>query len=192
MNVLGIYGSPRKGGNTDRLLDEALRGAQAAGADISLIRCCDLEINGCIECGECDETGECVINDDMQSAYPLLEEADVIILASPVFFYSITAQAKALVDRCQAQWCKRRLEGITIPSRRRGRGYLIAAGATKGKSLFDGTELVARYFFDALGMTYEGGVFVKGVEQKGDVKNRQDALEEAFELGKTAAGEIAS
>ncbi len=188
MMVLGIYGSPREGGNTDRLLDEALRGAQAAGADIAKVRCCDLDISGCVECGGCDETGECVIRDDMQSVYPLLEEAEVIILASPIFFYSVTAQAKALIDRCQAQWCKRRLLGKSQTRPDSGRGYLIAAGATKGKNLFEGSHLVARYFYDALGMTYEGGMCVSGVENKGDVEHRQEALDDAFELGKRAAG----
>ncbi len=147
MKVLGIYGSPRKGGNSDLLLDESLKGAADAGALVSSLRCCDLEISGCIECAGCDATGECVVDDDMQQVYPLLDEADVIILAAPMFFYSVPAQAKALIDRCQAMWC-RRLLGETPHEKKapsRGRGYLIAVGATKGKNLFEGVELVAKY-----------------------------------------------
>lgn len=188
MKVLGIYGSPRKGGNTDTLLDEVLRGCRDAGAEVKSIRCTDLNMSGCVECGGCDQTGTCVINDDMQGVYPMLVEADVIVLASPMFFYGITSQAKALIDRCQALWCKRLLE--KGPGRKKGyeggKGYLVAAGATKGKNLFQSSELVAKYFYDALDMSYEGGVFVRGVEGPEDVRKHPDVLRQAYELGKTA------
>lgn len=189
MKILGIYGSPREAGNSDILLDEALKGAKSAGAEITTIRCCDLQISGCIECAGCDDTGECIVEDDMVSVYPRLMEADAIILASPMFFYSVTAQAKALIDRCQAMWCRRLLD--KTPAQRRildnGRGYMICVGATKGANLFQGAELVAKYFYDALGMTYEGGVFVKKVEAKGDVMKHPEALSQAFDLGKKIA-----
>jgi len=189
MKVLGIFGSPRQGGNTDILLEECLNGARSAGAEVVSIRCCDLKIEGCRECAGCDETGECVIEDDMQTVYPQLLEADVIILASPIFFYGITAQAKALIDRCQALWCRQRLrEGAEKEmGPRKGRGYLICAGATKGANLFQGTELVGKYFYDALNMDYGGGVFVRKVEAKGDVRGRPETLKEAFALGQSAA-----
>jgi len=144
---------------------------------------------GCVECGGCDETGECVVDDDMQSVYPQLLEADVIILASPIFFYRITAQAKALIDRCQVMWCRRHLD--KTPAQQRtysgGRGYLISLGATKGANLFQGAELVAKYFFDALDMSYEGGVLVKSVDGKGEIAKYPDVLKQAFELGRSAA-----
>ena len=110
MKVLGVYGSPRKGGNTDQLLDKALEGAQSAGAEISRVYARDLKMCGCMECGGCDETGKCVVKDDMQDVYPLLQAADVIFLATPIFFYGISAQAKSIVDRCQAMWSKGMLE----------------------------------------------------------------------------------
>jgi multimeric flavodoxin WrbA len=185
MKVLGIYGSPRKGGNSDLLLDEALRGAADQGAEVSSIRCCDLDISGCLECGGCDNTGECIVQDDMQSVYPKILEADIMILASPMFFYGITAQAKALIDRCQAMWCRRMLnkkpEEMRIYSS--GKGYLIAVGATKGGNLFEGANLTAKYFYDALDMSYEGGVFIKQVEKKAQIKEKPEALKEAYDLG---------
>ncbi|MBI5249743.1 MAG: flavodoxin family protein [Desulfomonile tiedjei] len=188
MKVLGIYGSPRKGGNTDILLDEALKGASSAGAEVSSIRNCELSISGCLECGGCDDTGVCVVEDDMQSVYQQLLDADVIFLASPIFFYGITSQAKALIDRCQALWCRRSLEK-TAEERKTlqgGRGYLLAVGATKGSNLFEGVQLVAKYFFDALDMSYEGGVFVRSVEGKGDMAKHPDSLKQAFDLGVSA------
>jgi multimeric flavodoxin WrbA len=188
MKVLGIFGSPRRGGNSDLLLEEALEGARSAGADVVIVSCRDLEMCGCLECGGCDTTGRCVVEDDMQPVYPLLLQADVVILSSPMFFYGITSQAKALIDRCQALWNKRMLE--KAPEQRKsyngGRGYLIAVGASKGASLFEGAKLVAKYFFDALDMSFEGGMYVKGVEGKGDIANRTDAMKQAFELGRNA------
>jgi multimeric flavodoxin WrbA len=189
MRVLGIYGSPRKGGNSDMLLDEALKGAQSVGAEVSSLHCGDLSISGCLECGGCDESGVCVVEDDMQPVYDRLVEADVIILASPIFFYSVPAQTKALIDRCQALWSKRLLE--KKPEERRtlqgGRGYLLAVGATKGSNLFEGAQLVAKYFFDALDMSYEGGMFVRSVEGKGDMAKHPEYLKQAFDLGVSAA-----
>lgn len=189
MKVLGIYGSPRRGGNTDVLLDECLKEARSAGAEVHSIVCCDLTIAGCIECGGCDDTGECVIEDDMHEIYPKLQSANAIVLASPIFFYGITSQAKALIDRCQAMWCRSRLRAnlAETPARRRGQGYLIAAGATKGANLFQGAEITAKYFYDALDMSYEGGVLVRKVEARGDVLDHADALEKARKLGKDLA-----
>ena len=186
MKVLGIYGSPRKGGNSDQLLDKVLEGAQSEGAEISRVYTRDLQMCGCIECGGCDETGKCVVEDDMQKVYPLLEEAEVIFLASPIFFYGITAQAKALIDRSQALWNKRML---TKDSEERelfdgGRGFLIAVGATRGKSLFEGAQLTAKYFFDALDMSYEGGIFFRRLEKKSAVKENPETLQEALNLGR--------
>lgn len=183
--VLGIYGSPRKGGNSDKLLDKALEGARSAGAETSTIYCRDLNMSGCIECGGCDKSGKCVVKDDMQLVYPLLEEADIIFLASPIFFYGLTAQLKSLIDRGQAMWSKRRLEKAPKERKRyeRGKGYLIAVGATRGKHLFEGAELTAKYFFDALDMNYQGGLFFRGLEKRTDVKKKPEILEEAFRFG---------
>jgi len=188
MKILGIYGSPRKGGNSDFLLNEALKGAESLGAEIHAIRSFDLTISGCRECGGCDKTGKCVVRDDMDSVYPQLVESEVVILASPMFFYGITSSAKALIDRCQALWNKRILE--KPPERKRqydsGRGYLIAVGATKGTNLFEGSGMVAKYFFDALDKSYEGGLFVRSAESKTAVSERSEVLKEAFELGRKA------
>lgn len=193
MKVLGIYGSPRQGGNSDLLLDQALEGARSAGASIEKVYARDLKMSGCLECGGCTPTGICVVQDDMAPVYPLLEEAGVTILSSPIFFYGVTAQLKALVDRVQAMWSKRLLEKKLPEQRKRydhGKGYLIAVGATKGKTLFDGSQMMAKYFFDALDMSYEGGLFYKGIETKGNINANPEALREAYALGvKAVRGE---
>lgn len=192
VKVLGIYGSPRKGGNTDLLLDKALEGSRAAGAEVNSIYVRKLKLDGCIECGSCDKTGECVIQDDMQTVYPLLGEADIIFLASPNFFYNVTAQVKLLIDRSQAMWSRRLLQK-TVEQRRSydgGKGYLICVGATKGKNLFLGVDLTVKYFFDALDMSYEGGLLIDRVEAKEEILKHPEAMERAFNLGKTAVETI--
>ena len=184
MRILGIYGSPRKGGNSDLLLDKALEGAKSAGAEVTSLRAFDLDMGGCEECGGCDETGECIIDDDMQKVYPEFDQADVIIMATPIFFYAPPAQLKALIDRAQAPWNRRRLaKKKTLDS---GTGYLIAVGATKGKNLFQGTELIARYFFDALDMNFGGSILFSQVDEKGAITKNPDALDRAFQLGQHA------
>ncbi len=134
MKVLGIYGSPRKGGNTDILLEEAMKGAGEAGAEVEGLRLTALNVLPCLECHGCDTTGRCVIQDDMQKIYPKLTESDVIILASPIFFYGITAWAKALVDRSQALWTRKYLIKDPSLSREqlRRKGILHLCGSDQG------------------------------------------------------------
>ena len=186
LNILGIYGSPRRGGNSEAVLDRVLKGAEAAGAKVERLYVRDLKMTGCIECGACEKDGQCVLKDDMQKVYPLFEEADVILLASPIFFYGLSAQAKAVVDRAQAMWSRRMLRKPRDQWKHHegGTGYLIAVGATKGKNLFEGVKFVAKYFFDALDMDYEDGLFYKGLEGKDDAKNNPEIMEEAYAFGK--------
>ena len=188
VKVVGIYGSPRKGGNSDLILDSALKGAQQQGTDIKRIYVRDLHMSGCVECGGCEKTGKCVIQDDMQDIYPLLDDADTIILSSPIFFYGLSSQLKALIDRTQAIWSGKRLqESGTGRQEIRGRGYLIAVGATRGEKLFHGAQMVARYFFDALSMSYGGDLFFQGLEDKGAARQHPNALSKAYDLGMNVA-----
>ncbi|MFP4476184.1 MAG: flavodoxin family protein [Desulfatibacillaceae bacterium] len=185
MRVLGIYGSPRKGGNTDILLDTVLEAAAGAGAETDAIYARKLRISGCVECNKCDETGQCVIDDAMQDIYPRLSAADAIVMSAPIFFYNVPGQLKLLIDRVQPMWARRVLEGKTPgQGHSSGQGYLIAVGATRGKNLFEGTELTAKYFYDALDMEYKGGLFYRKVETKGEIREHPDALREAGELGR--------
>lgn len=190
IKLLGIYGSPRKGGNSDILLDKAISGAKEAGAEVKCIYVRDLKIGGCLECGGCDKTGVCIIDDDMRDIYPLLQDADAILLAAPVFFYGLPSQAKALVDRAQAMWSKRMLEksGNRLKEYDSGMGYMVSIGATKGQNLFEGIELTAKYFYDALDMEYKGGLFFKRIEGEKAILKHEGAIEEAFALGKKIAG----
>jgi len=189
VNVVGVYGSPRRGGNSDLILDTSLQGARQQGARVNRIYVRDLEISGCRECNGCEKTGKCVVQDDMQQIYTLLNDADVIVLSSPIFFYGLTSQLKAMIDRGQAMWARKRLEGkeTSMPNTK-GRGYVIAVGATKGEKLFLCVEMIARYFFDAFSMNYEEGLFFQGIEGKAAVRQHPDALSRAYEFGMKLGG----
>lgn len=185
MKVLGIMGSPRIKGNTDLLLDEALRGAQSQQAEIEKVVVDKLKIAPCREYYGCLRDGNCVIRDDMDEIYPKIVNADVIIVASPMFFYGLTAQVKALVDRCQALWARKNVLH-TLPDTGR-RGAFLGVGATGGKRLFEGSVLTVKYFFQAIGAQYVGELLIRGVDKRGEIKEHPTALAEAFELGKRLA-----
>lgn len=187
--VVGIYGSPRKEGNTDILLDAVLSAMDPNKVRIERVYVRNLKMIGCVECGKCDDTGICAIKDQMEGIYPLLEEAKIVLLASPIFFYGISWQAKAFVDRAQALWSKKRL-GLLKKREGFSGGYLLAVGATRGKNLFLGVELVAKYFYDALNLPYQGGLFYRSIEKKGEILERQDLLEEARKLGRQISDSV--
>ena len=186
VKVLGLFGSPRKGGNTDLLLEEALKGAEKEGAEVERLRLSDFNIIPCKECLACYQDGKCIILDDMQKIYPKLLEADVIILASPIFFYGVTAWAKALVDRCQALWSRKYIlkeESLGKEGRRR-KGFLISVGGTKGQRVFEGAILTAKYFFDVLNADYAGELVFREIDAKGDILKHPEALQQASEAGR--------
>jgi multimeric flavodoxin WrbA len=122
----------------------------------------------------------------MQKIYPKLLEADIIILASPIFFYGVTAWAKALIDRSQALWAKKYL--VNDPSMgkkgKRRKGFFISVGATKGQKVFEGAILTVKYFFDALNTEYTGELLYRGVDGKGEILKHPKALEQAREAGR--------
>ncbi len=186
MKVLGILGSPRKGGNTELLLEEALKGAEAEGAEVERLRLTDYNIIPCKECLACYKDGNCIILDDMAKIYPKLLEADIILLASPIFFYGVTAWAKALIDRCQALWARKyQLKDPSYGKEgRKRKGFFISVGGTKGQKTFEGAILTAKYFFDVLNAEYAGELVLREVDAKGDVLKHPQALQQAFEAGR--------
>ena len=183
MKILLINGSPRQHGNTDILLDKVAEGVRLAGREAETIRLADLAIHPCIGCGHCEAEGVCVIDDDMTPLYDKLARVDRVVIGTPVYFYGVTAQTKAFIDRCQALWCRKYLLGQIRLDRDRLRGYLVSVAATDGGRIFDGTRLTVRYQFDALDVTYAGELLVRGVEGKGAVTRKPDRLAEAVSLG---------
>jgi multimeric flavodoxin WrbA len=124
----------------------------------------------------------------MQALYKKLLEADHIVFASPIFFYGVTGQAKAVIDRCQALWARRHVLGIGKEDKRVRRGVFISIGATRGEKLFDGAVLTVKYFFDAIGVKYSGDLLVRGIDNEAQIREHPTALEDAFLLGQELVG----
>jgi multimeric flavodoxin WrbA len=180
---LAIAGSPRRGGNSEILLDEAIRAARDAGLETDKLVVAELDISPCNSCGGCWETGECVIEDEMQGVYKKLLEADYVVVASPLYFLGISAQLKALIDRCQALWARRFI--LKKPLRdghRQPRGLFISTAAL-GKAediVFAGSGQTVRALFSTLEIEYAGGLFFKGLEARDAVKSHPEFLEETY------------
>jgi multimeric flavodoxin WrbA/protein-tyrosine-phosphatase len=172
MLILGLQGSPRKKGNSHHLLSTFMKEAQQLGADTIVIDVPRRDIRPCLELIVCEKKGFCPIKDDMQrEIYTLIRQADLIILVSPVFFYSVTAQLKALIDRCQTLWARKYKLKLADPNSPWRQGLLLSVGATKGKELFTGLELTAKYFFDAVDAVYKGSLTYPNIEGPYDLKH---------------------
>ena len=185
MKVLGISASPRLRGNSDLLLRRALAGAEAAGAKTEYVRLRELNIAPCIECNSCYRTGACVVGDDYQMLSAKLFEADRLIFATPIFFMSVCAQGKLLIDRCQCLWAARYvLKQPLITTGRDRRAMVIAVGGSKSKKMFESVRLTMKYFFDVLDMSYTTNLFVNKVDALGEIEKHPSAMDEACRLGR--------
>lgn len=187
--IVAIYGSPRRRGNTATLLKHAVKGAADAGAQVDEIILRDLKMSPCLEIYACKKEGKCAIKDDFQNVVDQILSADGLILASPIFFYTVSAHTKILMDRCQSLWVKKYwIDKVPFgqwePKRK---GLFISAGATKGKKLFNGVLLTVKYFFDVLDMELFGSLLYRGLEFEEDVLTHPEYLEEAYEAGKALA-----
>ncbi len=190
MRVLGLAGSPRRGGNTDLLLAQAMKGAQSQGAEVKTIILNDLEVTPCQHCDACLEAGKCRIEDDMQMVYRELERADRIVLASPLHFMGVTAQAKAMIDRCQALWARKYvLKKPPLGDRRQRRGLFISVGGRKVANLFESALVTVKSLFRVLDITYAGELLFAGIDEKGAIKKHPDALKQAFTAGQRLVAE---
>jgi arsenite transporter/arsenate reductase (thioredoxin) len=134
----------------------------------------------CKGCGFCEKNGHCITQDDDMAyeIYSLLRKADVIVAASPIYFYNVTAQLKALIDRSQTLWSRKYRLNIEDPGGKMRRGFLLSLGATKGKNLFEGVKLTAQYFFDAVAASYEGSLTYWRIEHRGDLEKHPTMHEE--------------
>ncbi|MBC8463667.1 MAG: NAD(P)H-dependent oxidoreductase [Deltaproteobacteria bacterium] len=180
MFVLGLQGSPRKNGNTDYLLSLFMQEARRLGAEIDTIQVGQKNIVPCKEYTVCEKKGYCPIEDDMtHEIYPLLRRADVIVAATPIFFYNAPAQLKALIDRSQTLWARRYKLKLEDPARKWRKGFLLALGATKGERLFEGISLTTKYFFDAVGAAFVGSLTYRRVEKRGDMKKHPTVAADA-------------
>lgn len=172
--VLILSGSPRKGGNSDLLCDEFARGAAEAGHTVEKLRVAEKKVHPCSACYHCrDHGGECVYRDDMAVILQKMIDADVLVLASPVYFYSIDAQLKAVIDRTVARWLEVRDKEF----------YYITTMADEDPASADTTLACFRGYADCVEGAVEKGVLVAGGVYEAGTVRETAALRQAYELG---------
>lgn len=183
MYLLAIHGSPRKNGNTEILLDHFLKGINQDAISFEKIRLSELKYQPCIECGECETKGECVLEDDFKELYSKILKADFIVLATPIFFYSHTSYVHAFFERFQALWARKYILNLPHPFNKKPKGLLLSLGGTKGKKLFECVIRSFKYVLDTIYGTYLGGLFFRGIDKKGEILNYPEYLKLATDTG---------
>ena len=173
MKVLGIVCSPRKGGNTEVLVEEALASAKDLGAEIEVVSVADKNIAPCDGCESCVTTGKCKVEDDMQVLYPKLLEADGIIFGTPVYFYNMTAQGKTVIDRTMA-----------LGRSKKGLANKVGGVVVVGGSLGLVDALKDLYFYMIVTRMLPAGFVAAYGAAKGDVKDLPKCMQAARGLGK--------
>ncbi len=172
--VLILSGSPRKGGNSDLLCDEFAKGASEAGNDVTKINVAEKTVAPCRACYACKGTGKCIHKDDMAGILQAMIDADVLVLASPVYFYSIDAQLKAVIDRTVARWLEVKDKEF----------YYIMTAADEERTSMDTTLACFRGYADCVeGAKEMGVIYGTGVYEKGKIIGHP-AMAEAYEMGK--------
>ena len=188
MKVLGIVCSPRNRGNTEILVKEALESARSMGAETEMIKVTDMNITPCDGCESCDITGECKIEDDMQVIYTKLLQSDGIIFGSPVYFWSVTAQAKAIIDRTfvfrKGRRLRNKVASAVVVARQAGASnafselsdFFSLHRMIPARSIGPRTD-------EELAKEWGGGV-IAYADKPGEVKNNQQAMNRAQSFGK--------
>ena len=181
--ILAFAASPRRGGNTEILLNKIIEGMRSAGADVEMYRTHDLNIQPCSGCGECEKLGRCVINDEFQDIFDRLIACDGIVFASPLYFMNVPARGKALIDRCQAFWSAKKRLKLDLFNGRKRFGLLVSCSGARtgpgGSPVFRGIEDTMTYVFDALGAEMMESLLFPRIDKKGIIADLPGALEQA-------------
>lgn len=181
--IAGILGSPRRKGNSEILLDRCLNAAKEQGAHVEKFVLNSMRFVPCQECADITKDGKCKIKDDMQKIYPVVEQADAIIVASPIFFGSLSAQTKMMVDRFQCQWL-----GIylfkTYKNLKKKQGVFLSVEGTDRQDFFDNARAVIKNFFATVGASYKYELLCPLVDGKGEIYNHPECIGQAEAIGK--------
>lgn len=187
-DVLAIKGSPRAGGNTDTLVDEAVRGAGEAGHHVTTLVLREHRYSGCVNCGGCSRDGVCHVKDAMQDVFQLLDRTEHLILGVPMFFMDVPWNVKAMIDRCQVYWARKFVlkadSGRLHPG---GNLLALLVGGTNFKTLFDAPRIVLGAWCATLELKLHVGLALRRIDHKGAVNEHPDALTRARELGRKLA-----
>ena len=182
MKVLAINGSPRRGGNTELLLDRVLEGVYTRGIKGEKVTLNELEFSPCQECDNMKDDGTCIVEDDMQKLYEKIKEADVIVVASPIFFGSLSAQTKMMIDRFQCLWRAKYLLKKEVGYKKKKAAFISVEGSDR-EDFFDNARSIVRNLFATINADYKEELFCPLVDKKGNILKHPDCLKKAFELG---------
>jgi len=178
-SVLIIASSPRKNGNTDHLAQWAANIAQQKGYLSEIIYLRNLNFSSCIACGACIKDGQCHVMDDLQKIYPKITNSEKIVFAAPIFFQSLGALPKALIDRTQCYWAthyylhKKVVTNDVLREKREL--YALLCGATNLQDTFNCAEKTLRIFASTIEAKYAGGSFFPGIDEKGAIEKNTQA-----------------
>lgn len=188
MEAVAFLGSPRKGGNTDLLLQSAVKGMREEGIRVTTFNLNRMKIIPCQDCGGCEKTGKCIIKDDMLRIYRKIKAASRIIVASPIFFFGLSAQTKIMIDRCQSFWCEKYLLKKPLPEGPHGRkGLLLLVGGMKKETGVECAGATATAFFRTISVKEHRTLSFLGVDAKGAILEHPSAINQAFHAGKDLA-----
>ncbi|NLC11200.1 MAG: flavodoxin family protein [Firmicutes bacterium] len=191
--ILAISSSPRRHGNSELLLQFFVRALEKKGLNVSSIRVNDLNIRPCQACDSCAKTGECILKDDMQSIYPRVAAARAMVLASPIYFGTLSGQLKIFIDRFQCWWqAKYQLKKPKVTLEMGKLGYFISVGAMKKKEYCEDALKIAKIYYHNINYHYYGSLCYRGIDEKGAILKKPDALQEAYTVGELFAEEILS
>lgn len=185
MHIIAFLGSPRKEGNSDLLLKETIRAIETLRLKVKTFNLNEMNIKPCQNCGGCDESGICIVEDEMSEIYNDIRSADRIILASPIFFFALSAQTKTMIDRCQSFWCEKYLLKRPLHEGKFGRkGLLLLVGGMKKEIGITCGEATARAFFRTVNVPEHKTLSFLGVDAQGAILKHPTALKEVYESGK--------
>ena len=185
MRIIAFNGSPCPGGNIEILLERAIIPLREAGHTVRVFNLNDIHIKPCQDCGNCARTGVCQHEDAMLDISAKIREADRIILASPIYFSSVTSQMKLMIDRCQAFWCEKYLLKKEIPAGPHGRkGLLLLVGGQNTRGSSTCAEETATAFFRTVSVPEHTTLFFGGVDGRRDILKHPTALQDAADAGK--------
>lgn len=198
MKILAISSSPRRNGNSETLLDMVTSGMKRKGTVIKKVALANLHIRPCTGCMACSKTGECIIKDDMQVLYDDLLSANVLLVASPIYFKGLPCQLKCLIDRCQALWARKYVLGKVKGERLKvkgekekvkGRGAAILVCASSGiKDMFTGAIITLKAWFKTLDIDYKKEFLAEGLEGESAALKDKKLLRKVAAFGRKMGG----
>ncbi len=188
MKGLALTASPRREGNSELLLRSFAEGMESEGWEIETLRLNDLNIRPCQACDHCAPTGKCVVQDDMQKLYPKIRDCSALLLATPIFFGSLSAQLKIFIDRFQCWWhAKYNLDKPFIKPEEGRPAYFLSVGALKKKDYSESARQIVGVYCHIVNLQLQGSLCFRGYDERGSITRDPEPLAKARQEGKDFA-----